>query len=122
MLSLAMQLLLFYRPLIPIVAGRRRAPRLHWRGGGGEEDQKLPHRASQLPDQTLQLPNRTAQHSDNTSQDSNPSSNLSSNPILPTVNLPRLPKLSSLSLPQLSPGQPWLAALVLVILLVPTGQ
>jgi len=101
-------------------SGRRRAPRLHWRGGGGEEDQKLPHRASQLPDQTLQLPNRTAQHSDETSQASSPSSNLASNPILPVFNLPRLPKLSSLSLPQLSPGQPWLAALVLVILLVPT--
>jgi len=105
-------------------SGRRRAPRLHWRGGGGEEDQKLPHRESQLPDQTLQLPNRTAQHSDDTSQVPNPSSHrsnlASSKPSLPIINLPRLPKLSGFSLPQLSHGQPWLTALVLVILLVPT--
>lgn len=110
-------------------SGRRRAPRLHWRGGGGggEEDQKLPHRASQLPDQLPQLPNRTTQHSDDTSQTpdpsslrTRPSSNLGSNPTLPMINLPRLPKLSGFSLPHLSHSQPWLAALVLVILLVPT--
>ena len=117
--------------LIPIVAGRRRAPRLHWRGGGGggEEDQKVLHRAPQLPDQLPQLPNRTTQHSDDTSQTPDPSSlrtrrssNLGSNPTLPMINLPRLPKLSGFSLPHLSHSQPWLAALVLVILLVPTGQ
>ena len=114
------------RYLILIVAGRRRAPRLHWRGGGGGEDtqklgqggqgqgggedtEKLPHQAaSQLPHQTPRFPNRTTQHSELA-----PPSLLSSNPILP-----RLPKPFS----YLSHGQPWLAALVLVILLVPAGQ
>ena len=95
------------RYLILIVAGRRRAPRLHWRGGGGGGE--LPNQAaSQLPHQTPRFPNRTTQHSELA-----PPGILSSNPILP-----RLPKPFS----YLSHGQPWLAALVLVILLVPAGQ
>ena len=100
-----------------LVAGRRRAPRHHWQGGG-EEDQELPHRAtpSQFPEsQTLQHPkHQTTQPSDLTSP---PPKLVSSNPLLP-----RPPKLPSFTLPQLSHSQPWLAALVLVILLVPTGQ
>jgi len=96
-------------------SGRRRAPRHHWQGGG-EEDQELPHRAtpSQFPEsQTLQLPkHQTTQPSDLTSP---PPKLASSNPLLP-----RPPKLPSFTLPQLSHSQPWLAALVLVILLVPT--
>ena len=106
-----------FRPLMLLVAGRRRAPRHHWQGGG-EEDQELPHRAtpSQFPEsQTLQLPkHQTTQPSDLTSP---PPKLVSSNPLLP-----RPPKLPSFTLPQLSHSQPWLAALVLVILLVPTGQ
>ena len=90
-----------FRPLMLLVAGRRRAPRHHWQGGG-EEDQELPHRAtpSQFPEsQTLQHPkHQTTQPSDLTSP---PPKLVSSNPLLP-----RPPKLPSFTLPQLSHSQP----------------